>query len=181
MASCSVQPPGTKSPLKGALWELRPAERGRPGVDKQQPGIDEQVEFLDERHSLACLFLTAFYMHPDEASHGRITGFEHLTPVFAYLQRLDGRQSISMRKIPAWRIVQISCGKECRARLGQVGTAAGVIAHSFFGQSLSDSQLSRATIIHAKQSEMPIRTFFSEVHAARAPTFEDSAETERSN
>ena len=41
----------------------------------------------------------------------------------------------------------ISCGKECRARLGQVGMAAGVIAHSFFGQSLSDSQLSRATII----------------------------------
>lgn len=62
----------------------------------------------------------------------------HLTPVVAYLQRLDGRQSISMRKIPAWRIVQISCGKECRARLGQVGTAAGVIAHSFFGQSLSE-------------------------------------------
>ena len=120
-------------------------------------------------------------MHPDEASHGRITGFVHLTPVVAYLQRLDGRQSISMRKIPAWRIVQISCGKECRVRLGQVGTAAGVIAHSFFGQSLSDSQLSRATIIHAKQSEMPIRTFFSEVHAARAPTFEDSAETEQSH
>lgn len=87
-------------------------------------------------------FRTTFYWHPDEASHRRITGFVQVTPVVACLQRLDGRQSISNAEIPARRIVQISCGKECRARLGQVGTAAGVIAHSFFGQSLSGSHLS---------------------------------------
>ena len=140
-----------------------------------------RVEFLDERHSLAAcsslLFICIQMRHRMGASRASSTSRRFV----AYLQRLDGRQSISMRKIPAWRIVQISCGKECRVRLGQVGTAAGVIAHSFFGQSLSDSQLSRATVIHAKQSEMPIRTFFSEVHAARAPTFEDSAETEQSH
>ena len=121
-------------------------------------------------------------MHPDEASHGRITGFVHLTPVVAYLQRLDGRQSIShSENSGARRIVQISFGKECRARLGQVGTAAGVLAHFIF--RAITLRLSPMPRYHhqAKQSEMPIRALFSEVPAARAPTFEDSAEREQSN
>ncbi|MBZ9973916.1 MULTISPECIES: hypothetical protein [unclassified Mesorhizobium] len=78
-------------------------------------------------------FCTTFYWYPDEASHRRITGFVQVAPVVACLQRLDGRQSISNAENSGAADPSNFLGKECRARLGQVGTAAGVIAHSFSG------------------------------------------------
>ncbi|CCV13888.1 hypothetical protein MESS4_600007 [Mesorhizobium sp. STM 4661] len=128
-------------------------------------------------------FRTTFYRHPVEASHGRITGFVQVMPVATYLQRLDGRQSISNAENSgaADRANFLWQGMPCPPWTGRHGRWRHCPFISFFGQSLTDSHLSHATIIYAKQSEMPIRTFFSEVLAAREPAFEDSAETEQSN
>lgn len=86
-----------------------------------------------------------------EASHRRTTGFVHLTPVVAYLQRLDGRQSISMRKIPAWRIVQFPVARNAVPALDRSARPVASLLIHFSGNH------SRTLSYPAPPSSMPNR------------------------